>query len=465
MNTSVEQRQNFSVWLRTGRWPRRAGTRELEFKFNPYHDPANGQFTTAAGSGSAAGFTSATRPEHPGSKVTYVSDPDKAPIATMAEADAWRAKELAEHGKDPEYVAAIEARYQTYRNAFSRSSVDGSPLQNTFISSVTNNGVATNTVGGVVGKNGGVGTSSRAEEAGSIAATEYLKRISSQLGLGPRQIIKQMGPLAAVEAEYIIGRGSNSRAFEDPMTLEQAVPELRNALRDAVIAVGDNLLDLTGPATAFKMQFLQDHANQLTDQIKALDPNWIYDELGPIDALGTPIITAQDLQAKVDDLRFQRAEKLARLNGNYRPLQVETLRFVQQRTDYAYDDAMRLLQAGRLTPRLSDQEAIGNYVDQQVRVSLRERYAQLNIDSAGKGPVRVNRREYDTSGGGRSYRRPDARVNEVAYDVTLARKTLATPQVRGFFNADFKPTRVIIIRPSQLGGEHTYIINRPEAKQ
>jgi hypothetical protein len=48
------------------------------------------------------------------------------------------------------------------------------------------------------------------------------------------------------------------------------VPELRNALGNAVIAVSDNLLDLTGPATAFKAQFLQDQTKQITAQIKAL---------------------------------------------------------------------------------------------------------------------------------------------------------------------------------------------------
>lgn len=130
MNTSAERRQDFSAWLRTGRWPRRGGVRGLEFKFNPYHDPANGQFTTADGSGDAVGVTPATRMGQPGSKVAYVSDPDQAPIANMAEADAWRARELAEHGGDPEYAAAIEARYQTYTEAFSRSRANDSSLVN-----------------------------------------------------------------------------------------------------------------------------------------------------------------------------------------------------------------------------------------------------------------------------------------------------------------------------------------------
>ena len=251
-----------------------------------------------------------------------------------------------------------------------------------------------------------------------------------------------------------MGRGSNSRAFDDPITLEQSFPGLRNAPVRTIVAAADNLFDLTGPANRSQMDFLQDQSRQLTAQIKGLDPKWHYDEIGPTDALGTPIVTVQGLSAKVNDLRFQRAALVARVKGDYSPLQVETLRFVQQRADDAYDRGQELLKSGRLKPRLHDREALGNYVDQQVRKGLRERYNQLGIDSAGPGPVRVNRRENDSSD--LTYRRPDARVKDVAFDVTLARKTHGTAQVRGFFNTDF--------RPSQLGNNHTYVLTRPETK-
>lgn len=75
--------------------------------------------------------------------------------------------------------------------------------------------------------------------------------------------------------------------------------------------------------------------------------------------------------------------------------------------------------------------------------------------------VRVNSREYDTSGTDRTYRRPDARVGDVAFDVTLSQKTAKTAQVRGFFSSDFRPQRVVIVRPSQLGPGSTYAIARP----
>lgn len=79
--------------------------------------------------------------------------------------------------------------------------------------------------------------------------------------------------------------------------------------------------------------------------------------------------------------------------------------------------------------------------------------------------MRVNRRKNNNPGGDLTYRRPDARVNDVAFDVTLARKTLSTPQLRGFFDAGFRPSRVIIIRPRQLGTDHTYAVPRPETKR
>lgn len=38
-------RTAFSIWLRTGRWPRIEAARSVEVKFNPWHDPENGRFT------------------------------------------------------------------------------------------------------------------------------------------------------------------------------------------------------------------------------------------------------------------------------------------------------------------------------------------------------------------------------------------------------------------------------------
>ncbi|MEH3159831.1 MAG: hypothetical protein PGN08_13415 [Sphingomonas taxi] len=263
----------------------------------------------------------------------------------------------------------------------------------------------------------------------------------------------------------IVGRGANIRAFEDPMTLEQSFPGLRDAPGGALVAVADDLFDFSGPAHAMTMEILENEARRLDAQIREIDPSWHYDEVLPADASGNPVRTAQGLTLKINDLRFRRAAVIARHQHNYEPLQVETLRFIQERADYSYERGMVLLKAGRLPRRLSDQEALGSYVDKQVRFYLRARYNEFGIKSDNVGLVRVNRRENDSSGGERTYRRPDARLDNVAFDVTLTQKTLKTPQVRGFFNADFRPSRVVIIRPRQLGGNHTYAIPRPETNR
>lgn len=92
---------------------------------------------------------------------------------------------------------------------------------------------------------------------------------------------------------------------------------------------------------------------------------------------------------------------------------------------------------------------------------MRNLYAGLDIATTKDQQVRVNSREYDTSGTDSTYRTPDARVGRVVYDWTLTRKTAGQAQVRGYFNADLKPDTVVIVRPSQLGPRSTYAIARP----
>ncbi|WP_419828037.1 hypothetical protein [Sphingomonas sp.] len=195
----------------------------------------------------------------------------------------------------------------------------------------------------------------------------------------------------------------------------------------------------------------KEYSNRLIDEIKEVDPSYHFDTLGFPGTFDGQI-------NQINDLRLDRATAFYKVKGDAEPLQVETARFLQQRANAAYDDALRLEQAGKLNVRLSPQEAIGNYVDQQTRRGLKDLFSQYGISTDRTQPVRVNGREYDSSGTDLTYRRPDARVGDVAYDVTIARKTLATPQVRGFFASDFRPSRVIIIRPRQLGAGSTYSI-------
>lgn len=251
--------------------------------------------------------------------------------------------------------------------------------------------------------------------------------------------------------------GSNIRAFQDPMTLQQAFPALQGQPGGAILAIADAFFDIWRPGVELNAQLMRERSNQLINQIKALDPDY------RLDSLGFPETTQGQIN-QLNILRFEQAAAFLRVRNELRPMQVETLRFVQAATDRAYAQGIKSLRAGTLPIRLSEQEALGNFIDRRVRIELRERYAQYGIDAAGKGPVRVNRRENDISGSELSFRRPDMRVGTVAYDVTLTQKTLKTQQIRGFFNADFKPTHVVIIRPRQIGSESSYIISRPETK-
>lgn len=260
---------------------------------------------------------------------------------------------------------------------------------------------------------------------------------------------------AAFSRAPVFSRGNNARAFDDPMTLEPVFRGLSQAPGGAIIALTDNILDITGPGRETTTAMSLARTNVLINQIRTLDPNY------RIDSLGFPQ-TLQGQANQIRDLRFDRAAAFLRFKNELRPMQVETLRFIQQATDRAYARGQVLLRNGKLPVRLSDQEALGNYIDRRVRVELRERFGKSDIDWGGEGPIRVNRRENDRSGDELTFRRPDARVGKMAYDVTLASKTLKTAQICGFFATDFRPSHVIIIRPSQLGGQHTYIIVRPE---
>jgi len=252
-----------------------------------------------------------------------------------------------------------------------------------------------------------------------------------------------------------VGMGGNGGPpLNDPMTLERVFPGLAASPGGSLLAVADNILDLTGPANRLTTELTEAHVNKLISQIRTIAPNY------RLDTLGFPT-TVEGQANLIRQLRLDRAAAFYRVRGETRPLQVETLRLMQERADRAYDEGVALSNAGRLSERLSREEAIGNYVDRAVRRDLRELYNERGIDISKGQQVRVVGREYDTSGSDQTFRIPDARVGNTAFDVTLSRKTLSTPQVRGFFNSDFSPDAVIIVRPKQLGSNSTYVIARP----
>lgn len=365
--TSVDHRRDFSVWLRTGRRPTRTAD-GIELKFNPYHDPRNGQFTSGPGG--------AALPDR-GLTASRVA----APASRQLSKSEWHDASVEQSADAKNQEAVIDAIYRPDR------------------------------------------------DAGAFRNVQYVP---------PR------GPVR-----------SNSRAFEDPMTLEQTFPGLRDAPGGAVNSLLDNAFGITAPANEDMAKTTQERSAYLISQIKALDPHWTFQ------SLGFPT-TWEGQKNQLNDLRMQRAAAFSRIEGDLRPMQVETMRAMQGLADKAYSKAVRLYDAGALRGHLSKEQAIGRFVDNEVRRGLRSIYEDCKIKEVSK-QVRVNRREYDTSTPESSYRIPDARVGDVAYDVTLSPKSLKSPQIRGFFNADFRPQLVVVVRPRQLGRGSSYIINRPEA--
>jgi hypothetical protein len=360
---AIGYRQAYSHWLRTGRWVRAYGPDGRELKFNPYHDPRNGQFTFAPG-----GPRSLSR--------IIVSD---------------------RQGK--------------------RSWTEGLPRNEAENREQTQSDPA---------------------PGGADQPTEQTRVQLAGRSRGPS-----------------MPRGGNARAFQDPMTLDQAFPGLRTAPGGAIVATIDTFFDFRGPARSLIMSMSEDLSRAVIRDIRSLIPT--YRSEG-----GVPSTLDGHLN-ELNRLRFDRAVAYYRVRGDTRPLQVEALRFAQARTDSAYEAGLRLLQLGKLPVRLSREEALGNYIDRRVREELRSRFNVVGIDWAGNGPVRVNKRENDSSPSEQVFRRPDFRIDRVAFDVTLTMKTIRSKQVRGFFSTDFRPTSTVIIRPSQLGENHTYAIRNPEA--
>ena len=119
------------------------------------------------------------------------------------------------------------------------------------------------------------------------------------------------------------------------MTLEQTFPGLGNSPGGAIIALADNILDFTGPAKETTAALNLQHAKVLIERIQAVDPDY------RLQSFGTPT-TLDGQMRQIADLRLDLATAFYRKRGEMRPLQVETLRFLQTSTDQAYNEAKRV---------------------------------------------------------------------------------------------------------------------------
>ena len=126
-------------------------------------------------------------------------------------------------------------------------------------------------------------------------------------------------------------------------------------------------------------------------------------------------LTWQGRDNLINHLRMERAAAYYRVRGDVGSLQVETLRFLQDAVDAAYAEAVAAADAGRLQPRLSREEAIGNRIDFRVRADLKDMFDAYGIPYGPGADVTINNRDYETSENNRSYRIPDARIGDVVF--------------------------------------------------
>jgi len=257
--------------------------------------------------------------------------------------------------------------------------------------------------------------------------------------------------LAAGQIEEPASRGSNSRAFEDPMTLEHVAPALRGSPAGAVVAVADDFFNIYGNADAGQIEIIDGRANKALADIKRLDPHFHFDDLGPN-------TTVEGRQNRLNDILMQRASVYARVRGDYGPLQVQTLKLVQRKAAEAYTRGQELLARGKLTHGTTERMKLGNYIDREVRRKVRETFNQYGIKNSSDGRVRVNRRENSASG--QRYSVPDIRVDKFFYDVSLQEKRPGAEQIVRYFGAKTYPEYVVIVRPRQEAPNHSYIIKR-----
>ena len=250
-----------------------------------------------------------------------------------------------------------------------------------------------------------------------------------------------------------MGRGGNSRAFEDPMTVEQAFPEINDPALKTFAAITGPLLDIVGPAAEAQIQVLDRHSKEVLSDIKRLDPNFVYQYMNS----GHPSVEGS--ANRLDDLLMWQAATHARFLADYAPLRAQMIRRVQREVDKAYKEGLERLNKGTLKNRgVNNGMKLGNFIDVHVRENIRETLNQYGIKMSSNGMVRVNRREYVTSKG--SYGLPDIRIADTYIEVSITRKTMADEQLRRFSETSPKPRYIVVVTPSGTHPNHTYVIKQ-----
>lgn len=163
------------------------------------------------------------------------------------------------------------------------------------------------------------------------------------------------------------------------------------------LRLADEIFDITGPGAEVRTALMRAQAEKILSDIHKLDPTYVFQSF--------QFPYSEDGQRRlIDGLRFDRAVLTMRVKGDLEPLQLVTYRFAQGATNDAYQEGLRRIKLTMLPIRLSEREALGNFVDQRVREQLRQRFFLAGVDCSGAGPVRLNRNEAVGENG--RFRRP-----------------------------------------------------------
>jgi hypothetical protein len=243
----------------------------------------------------------------------------------------------------------------------------------------------------------------------------------------------------------------------EPMTLDQMFPALKNNPGLGVLNAVTNFLGIDAAADGANLDVALGQYRWLVNDIHSIDPNWRDSRLYPPG--GIAALSWEERNNLIDDLRMKRAVLYYTIKHDAEPLQVETIRFLQREVDNAFSLGKTRYELGQLDVRLSRAEAIGNFVDRQVRDDLKYFFTRYGVPFGVGQEINVNNRNYVPPNG--EFRIPDLRIVNLAIDWTLTPKSMATAQVRGFLRTDAQPTGVVIVRPSQLGHDSPYLIQRP----
>jgi len=242
--------------------------------------------------------------------------------------------------------------------------------------------------------------------------------------------------------------------------LQEMFPGLKDhPLTTAIIAPLDHFVGFSSIADEMSLAATMNLYRSLVAQIKAIDPHFVDYELFP--SGGAAGMSWEWRANLINDLLMKRASALYKLRYDPRQLQVETLKFLRNTVDAAYAKAVEEFRAKGIKIRPSDNIGIGKIVDKNVRNELKGLYNRYGIDYGKDKNITINNRDYNRLPVPPTYRVPDARVGNIAFDWTIGLKTAATRQVIDFFDADSKPAGVVIVVPTQIYKDGAYYIPRP----